>query len=113
MSLCIYNYMIEKEVQGKTQIYHIIVSYKEPIFSGRIKRTGHMVMAKTPKLALEIANKHHIGNPMRKDKENIKHRKLMFKEPVLKNYCMKHKSNIWYENKNCDLRGIKTKLHFK
>ena len=97
--------MLEKEIQGKDQIYHICVRYKKPT-STKLKISGHMIKAKTPKLALEIANKYHIGNPMGKA-ENIKNRSLQFKEPVSLNFCLKRQGNIWYENKDGNLKGLK------
>lgn len=95
---------LPEQLIKEKQIYHILVIYRQSLKNGA-NMTGHMVMGKSPEQALEIANKHHIGNPMG-EINNIKVR-TADTQPRLLNDCLKRKGNIWFENNFGKLKGIK------
>lgn len=93
----------EQLVQGK-QIYQVKVRYHQPLKNGATI-TGHMVISTLPEKALDIANKHHIGNPMGEIK-NVTSRSVSTEEYSLKR-CLNRKGDIWYEDKAGNLQGVK------
>ena len=98
--------MVEKEIEGKEQIYHIVTSYYKPPLKDRpFTSSGHMVKALSAQKALDIANRHNIGNPMGVS-DNVKYRRVWEDSPYSFSYSRRRKGQIWYEDKNGNLKSI-------
>jgi hypothetical protein len=89
-----------KEDPKKDQIYHIVVIYQS---NHSPSLTGHMVMARNPTAALDIANKHKIGYPMGISDDLIRYRRLWQKEPYPMKMAKKRQGKIWCEDKKGNL----------